>query len=123
MPEQAPEYTNIVIAGSRSFNDYIFLADTADIIIRDHAKGVPIIVSGCAKGADRLGEEYAFERGYDLIKMPAKWDKYGKSAGHIRNEEMAKIADLVICFWDGESPGTRSMLNICRRLKKKVFVF
>ena len=73
------------------------------------------IVSGTANGADKLGEKYALETIFNLKKMPANWDLYGKSAGYVRNEEMAKYADACVCFWDGKSKGTKHMIDLARK--------
>ena len=43
---------------------------------------------------------------------PAQWDKYGKRAGYRRNEQMAEVADGLIAFWDGQSKGTKHMIDI-----------
>ncbi len=65
-----------------------------------------------------LGEKYAAENGFKIERYPAEWDKYGKMAGPIRNEKMAKSADYVICFWDGQSKGTKSMIEYARECGK-----
>ena len=73
----------VIICGSRNFNDYELLKEKCDYFlsrkINDGSKVV--IVSGCARGADQLGEKYASERGLAVLKFPANWDKYGKRAG------------------------------------------
>jgi len=69
------------------------------------------IVSGHANGADKLGERYAKENNLKLTLFPANWDLNGKSAGYIRNYEMAKYADVLIAFWDGKSKGTMDMIS------------
>jgi len=81
------------------------------------------IVSGGAKGADQLGEQYAKENNYNLRIFPADWDKYGKKAGYIRNEEMAKYADACVCFWDGKSKGTKMMIELAKKYKLKTRLF
>ena len=111
----------IIIAGSRTFNDYEYLKESCDIILDLHFDGKPQefeIVSGHARGADMLGERYATERGAKLTLFPADWSTYGKKAGHIRNEAMAKYAkedpnsdSMLIAFWDGTSNGTRNMIG------------
>lgn len=53
--------------------------------------------------------------GYSVDQYPADWDTYGKSAGYRRNEDMAKIADACIVFWDGESRGSKHMIDIAER--------
>lgn len=73
------------------------------------------VVSGTARGADRRGEAWANMNNISIKRFPADWDKYGKAAGHIRNAEMAKYADAAIIFWNGVSPGTRSMIDLAKK--------
>lgn len=103
----------VIIAGGRDFNDYLALKKYCDYILQD--KGEVIIVSGKAKGADKLGEQYAKEKNFAIADFPADWNTYGKSAGHIRNAEMAKYADALIAFWDGKSKGTKNMIETARK--------
>ena len=72
------------------------------------------VVCGCARGADTLGKQFAEELGLKVLEYPADWDKYGKRAGYIRNEEMAKISNALIAFWDGESRGTKHMIDLAK---------
>lgn len=103
----------IIVAGSRTFKDYKLLSDTLDNI-----ENITEIVSGCAKDADLLGEQYALEHHIPIKKFPAQWDIYGKQAGFIRNMEMGDYADYLIAFWDGQSRGTNQMINYMRRIGK-----
>ena len=77
-----------------------------------------VFVSGNCKGADLIGEKYAKEHGYEIEIFPAEWKKYGRAAGPIRNEKIAEISDYVICFWDGKSKGTFSMIQEAKKLNK-----
>lgn len=110
----------VIIAGSRDFDNYFWLADIADQLLKDETDVE--IVSGTARGADRLGEQYALERNYKLTKFPANWDLYGRSAGYRRNVEMGNYADALIAFWDGESKGTKHMIDIATDKGLKVCV-
>lgn len=101
----------IIIAGGRNYSDFINLRKVCDEIIELNGIENPEIVSGTAKGADKMGEFYAKQKGFDIKEFPANWDKYGKSAGHIRNKQMAEYADMLILFWDGVSRGSKNMLN------------
>lgn len=103
----------VVVAGSRTFNDFQLLYDKLDILLSKKRSEI-CIVSGGAKGADLLGEAYATERGHKCLVMEADWKRHGKRAGYIRNEKMADIADAVIVFWDGKSPGTCHMIAIAK---------
>lgn len=114
----------VIIAGGRKFNDYDLLYKNCDKVLRIKKNEIEI-VSGTANGADKLGERYAKEKGYPIKQFPANWDKYGKSAGYKRNEEMAKYADGLIAFWDGKSKGTKHMIDLAKQyeLKVKVFIY
>lgn len=84
------EAMNIIIAGSRDFDDYRLLKKTvSDYIEENQVNNTQQIrvISGGAKGADRLGECYAFDNGYSVIRFQALWGVYGKSAGPRRNNE------------------------------------
>ena len=103
----------VIIAGSRGFSNYKLLREQCNKFLRDKRKTCNIIVvSGHARGADTLGEKYAQDEGFDLEIYPAQWKKLGKQAGYRRNEQMAEVADALIAFWDGESKGTKHMIDI-----------
>jgi len=103
----------VIIAGSRDFDNYVLLSHICDTVL---PKGIDYeIVSGGARGADHLGEVYAWECDYKKTVFPADWDKNGKAAGYIRNEEMAKYADALIAFWDGKSKGTKHMIDLANK--------
>ena len=111
----------VVIAGCRYYDNYKEAKKYIDFCISNIRKeNKIIIVSGCANGADIIGERYAEENGFTVEKYPADWKKYGKSAGPIRNEEMAEICDYVICFWDGKSKGTKSMIEYAKKYNKPI---
>lgn len=113
----------IAIVGSRSFDDYQFLCEKIEQELKSIKDKNIKIISGGARGADKLGEQWAKENGYEFGLYPAYWQHYGKSAGYIRNKAMAKEADMVIAFWDGNSPGTQHMLNITKQLNKQFKIY
>ena len=108
----------VIIAGGRDFNNYELLREKCDIILSNQQELV--IVSGRVSGADSLGERYAKEKGYEMELFPADWKKYGKSAGYVRNSEMAEVAESLIAFWDGKSRGTKNMIDIAKNKGLKV---
>ena len=111
----------VVIAGCRDYNNYDEAKIFIDFCLSDIRKENNIvIVSGCASGADAIGERYAKENGFKVEKYPADWKSYGISAGPIRNKQMAQISDYVICFWDNKSKGTKSMINYAPKYNKPV---
>ena len=80
------------------------------------------IVSGTAKGVDQLGEQLAEKLNLELTKFPANWSM-GRGAGHIRNADMAKYADIAIVYWDGHSKGSKNMIYQMKKLGKPCVVY
>lgn len=135
----------VIVAGGRDFTNYSMLKGGLDFFFHKKiAEGYEIeIVSGCAKGADRLGEHYSkvvFNK--EATKFPAPWDDiegkpeheigytkngkpYWKVAGHVRNSQMADYADAAIVFWDGKSTGSANMIKQAKAkgLKVRKFIY
>ncbi len=113
----------VVVAGCRDYNNYEQAREFIELCISKINKENEIIfLSGDCRGADALGIRYAKESGFAIEHYPAEWQKYGKSAGPKRNEIMAQRCDFVICFWDGKSRGTRSMIELAQKYKRKIRV-
>ena len=113
----------IVVAGCRNYSNYEEAKEYIDFCIsKIKDKYTLVFVSGGCSGADFIGERYAKEHGYEIEKHPAEWEKYGKYAGPKRNEEMSKIGDYFICFWDGKSKGTKSMIDFAKLYNKPIRV-
>ncbi len=108
-----------IIAGGRDFNDYKLLCE----YMEELGAGVTEIVCGMARGADLLGKRWADENNIPVKEFPADWKTHGKAAGHIRNKEMAKYADTLVAFWDGESRGTKNMIERARGCLLDVYIF
>lgn len=114
----------VIIAGGRDFTDLKRMTYYMDKMLFSKAQTHEIlIVSGKARGADNTGELYAHSRGYEIEPYPANWDKFGKSAGYKRNEEMAKVADALVAFWDGKSKGTKHMIDLAGKYKLGIRTF
>jgi len=117
----------IIIAGSRSINDYQLVRNS----VLDHFKGTMrhvgrIIHGGCPKGVDKLADRFADEM-YNVYRIPkriyyANWDLYGPAAGPIRNSEMVKNGDTLFAFWDGKSKGTADIIHKMQQVRKRVII-
>lgn len=117
----------VIIAGGRNYRDYETLRSEMNILIVP-SKIEEIVSGSCSTGeltftredgtkvygADGLGERYAKEMGFLVKPFPAAWKKYGKRAGVIRNNRMAEYATHAVCFWDGKSRGTQSMIDLAK---------
>ena len=110
----------LAIVGTRTFNDYKLLKKKVDEI--NKKTKINLIISGGAKGADKLAEQYAKEN-----KIPTKifipnWKKHNRAAGPIRNKLIIESSDKVIAFWDQISKGTLSSINLAKQMNKELVV-
>ena len=110
----------ILIAGSREYDNY----EEAEEVLNDFFADAEdaLILSGACRGADKIGERYAEMHGFELKRYPADRKRYGRGADPIRNEEMVRDADVIICFWDGKSRGSRNMIKCAERFGKKLYI-
>lgn len=123
----------VIIAGSRDFDDFSKLMNSCINIlfkITDQNNNLDKIriVSGAARGAEQIGEQYAKIAGYEVTRFSADWDRPGKRDGYVRNAEMAKFAvadgnyGVLIAFWDGKSRGTKHMIDLAEKYGLKVHI-
>lgn len=136
--ENKTALSRILIAGSRNYTDYEdFLAMMDELV--EH-KCIPEefeIVSGMAKGTDSLAVQLAKDTGFKLHEFYADWDNldavpcrvthrngktYNSLAGMNRNKEMEAHSDILVAFWDGESRGTKNMIDLMENAGKQVFI-
>ena len=108
----------VIIAGSRNCYDYSILEKA----IKDSGFHIDVVISGCARGADKLGEKWAKKNGIMVMRFPADWDNKGKRAGILRNIQMAKVSDALISLWDGKSTGTMHMINTAKKYKLHIYI-
>lgn len=117
-----------IIAGSRTVasipwdQQHQLIADAIHLAGAFEEISPTVIISGRARGADRLGELYAGTRGWPVERYAAKWGEHGLNAGRIRNVEMAKIADACVVLWDGVSRGSNHMIETAKKFKLKLYV-
>lgn len=106
----------LAIVGSRTFNNYDLvetIIQTYFIIDRDFE-----LVSGGAKGADKLAELFAENHSLYINIIRPNWQKYGGVAGFKRNQQIIDACDVILAFWDGKSNGTRDSINKAKKAKK-----
>jgi len=112
----------LAIVGGRDYNDYDEVKGYVFKYFRDLTYSPYEIVSGGANGVDALAKRLAEEYKLKYTEFPADWNKHGKAAGPIRNEQIMQYTDKVIAFWNGESKGTMSAINLARKHKKDTII-
>jgi len=97
----------VIICGSRDWDDYTKIREYVETLPKD-----TIIIEGGARGADKLARNAAIQCGLKYETYNANWDRYGRSAGPKRNQEMLDSgAALVVGFRKNMSRGTTDMLD------------
>ena len=121
------EASRVIIAGGRDFESYEYMCEKLDDLFYKSTSFIgsrPIkIISGMAKGADTLAIRYADEHKLTKILFPANWKEYPRIAGFLRNNDMLSIATHLIAFWNGESSGTKHMIEIAQMKGIPIWVF
>ena len=108
---------NLAVIGSRTVID-----EELVFKILDNFKGnIKVLISGGAKGADKHAEKWAALNNIPTIIHLPDWVNHGKSAGIRRNRLIAQDCDQCVAFWDGESKGTKSTIDLCLKLQKQAF--
>lgn len=104
----------------------IAVIGSRNLVVNDLGKYLPNdvteIVSGGARGIDACAREYAKSHGIKLTEFLPEYEKYGRSAPLKRNLQIIDYADLIIAFWDGQSRGTKFVIDNCKKRNKKVTV-
>lgn len=116
----------VLVTGSRTWTD---ADEVAYALLKVYNEFGPftLVTGACPQGADRIAEQVVTD--WELSAMaveryPAEWDKYGKSAGFIRNQMMVMTKpDLALAFLMDDSPGTKNTIRLCRAHGVPIQVF
>ncbi|MFN3197147.1 MAG: DUF2493 domain-containing protein [Bradymonadia bacterium] len=111
----------LIVCGGRDYADQQAAFHALDTL-HQHGRGpVDHIIEGGARGADALGRAWAQSRGVAVTTCPARWDKFGKRAGLLRNQQMLDDfeIDLVVAFPGGR--GTADMIRRARQAQVQVW--
>ena len=112
----------VIVAGGRDFNGYKLLKETLDNFQQEYGN-ITEVVSGIAKGSDKLGEQYANENNIPIKRFVPDWQGLGKKAGYVRNRQMGDYAEehngMLVAFWDKQSRGTKGMIEYATKIGLK----
>ena len=115
----------LIVCGGRNFCDTLFEKDCIEQTIAKFKlqKNNTVIMSGSATGADTIALEWAHANEWNAMRVPAKWNDMGKSAGMARNLEMLELAmsmwangDTIIVLAMPGGIGTSAMISCTKTL-------
>lgn len=105
----------VLVTGSRDWNNKTVIHDALLSISTKEGEQVTLVHGG-ARGADYLAHLCAIDLGYIVEQHVADWDKYGKRAGYIRNQQMVDSGiDICLAFIYNNSKGA----TMCVKLAEK----
>lgn len=104
----------VAIIGSRSI---------LELNIKNHIpNNTTLIITGGARGIDKLAENYADEKQIPKLIIKPDYKKYARSAPLKRNKKIIEKADIVVAFWDGKSKGTQYAIEYAFSLGKQIVI-
>jgi predicted Rossmann fold nucleotide-binding protein DprA/Smf involved in DNA uptake len=110
----------VAVVGSRDYPD---LNEVREFVANEFNPQTDILVSGGARGVDKVAEDTAKEHGVHASIIRALWDHYPVIAGHMRNPIIVDMSDEVVAFQHNGSGGTQGTIDEARRVGKPVTVF
>lgn len=129
MRRKDPDVVRLVVAGSRNLNSSEagqWMVDHLNAFVsalpEDQSSRLEI-VSGGARGVDNAAAAWARYNRFTFVEFLAQWNRFGMSAGYVRNTEMALYGTHLAAFWDGESRGTAHMIEAAKGGSLQVEVF
>ena len=107
----------IGIVGSRTRNTEEDFRKVQEAFLAIYKSGDMIVSGGCPKGGDKFAEKLAKSHNISISIYPANWEKYGKSAGFIRNTDIAEESDILIaCVADARIGGTEDTIKKFKKI-------
>lgn len=105
----------------------VAIIGSRDFWVEDFGKYLPEnvseIVSGGARGIDSAARQYAQKNHIKLTEFLPDYAQFGNRAPLLRNLEIIDYSDLILAFWDGQSHGTRFVIENCRKQGKPCKIF
>jgi len=102
----------IGIIGSRSRDsgpDMYAVVQAFESVYKD---GDWICSGGCPKGGDRFAKLIHQQGSIPYLEFPADWKQHGRTAGIIRNTQIAKFSDVLIaCVASNRTGGTEDTIK------------
>ena len=108
----------VLVAGSRSITDPAIVHKA----ILDSGFAITTLISGMARGVDRLADAWAKANSIPVSRYYANWNEHGRAAGMIRNRAMVEQAEAAVIVWDRVSAGTRHTIGLVKQKAIPIFL-
>lgn len=110
----------LIVTGGRDYKNEHLIRETLDKLLKEHEH--LIVLHGGCNLEEKIGVDYFADKwckDNDVLVIPyfADWDQFGRAAGPIRNEQMAKgggyKATMCVTFPGGK--GTKNMIAVAKK--------
>lgn len=109
----------LLIAACPEFTDYQFLCEEVDYLLSNTTS--PVTIHTCVgRGSDRLGERYARDRGYEIRRFYADYERWSGGAGWTQLNDALRASDAVVGFYVNKTQRLYELLDYAECLNKKV---
>lgn len=112
----------VLVSGSRSVRNYFTVATWLAAELCAEPTPFVLLQGGAVFGVDRIARLWAIRNRVRCYSCPADWDRLGKKAGMIRNNDMLAVSNRLLAIWDGSSKGTAQAIQRGQRLGLQVTV-
>lgn len=107
----------LAVVGSRDFAN----TDLMDRELSARRADLTLVISGGARGADKMAERWARKNGIETQIFYPDHKRY-RHPYHHRNRLIAEACDHLVAFWNGHSTGTKYTIDYARRIGKPVSI-
>lgn len=119
----------VIICGDRKWEHPEPIKELLERLKEEHGTSL-LVITGAAKGADKLASALCIDLGIDQVICPANWAGRSFSAGAIRNALMLRLAlafgsDVEVHAFHrfiSNSKGTKNMVDRAKNMGVKTFV-
>ena len=104
----------LLVTGSRDWpsDEWTTIWDALDAALKRCVHPF-VLLHGGAVGVDSIANDWAESRPgkVEIRVYKPDYRAHGSAAPHVRNDAMLNAADHVLAFWDGQSRGTKSVID------------
>lgn len=115
----------IGVVGIHKFDDHAFVERKLNVALNQLVSGLKTFVVTEDRGVAALVRSFAERTDRKCKVYSADWDRNGKQAGYLRNQEVVAASDQLIVFYDGKCPYTKDVIDramMARRMLKIINV-
>jgi hypothetical protein len=106
----------LLVTGDRNWKDERIIQNVLEML--KIIKPDMVVIHGGANGADSIAGDIAESLGIKTLEFRADWNKYGRAAGPIRNQQMLDEGKpTAVMAFHKDLRSSRGTLDMCKRAR------